>query len=558
MESSRTSGQSPATARSFFPALRNLAVISFVLLAGATALRQPPWIAALGGVAPLIWYHLAYLAPRARTGLSQAAIDSVYYFGFLVTIAALGVSALSLALGHGKESMDTIAYQFGLGLLATGYAVFARMHLTSISTWLDEQSPEVVLDRYLSRTQELVTNVEMASVQFATLSSNLMSKTEEVTRRSSDAAEKSMLEMARLFDEQLRSTLASGNHGLSELRSLISETSFREEREALARSIKVTLDSVLHLNKALLELTNQFVESARSTDNARGRSDALSQSIEQLSNRIDMVAGDNGTLVRTVDTFDSVQARAVKATTALDGVVEELIEVGGSLGGVGTTFKSLKALTSKAQGQLDALVSSSELLDKATERIANSAQKTDALASGVDRVVAGLPQLGEGVDALRARMEELSVTTGAVEQQMQTVPRPTEAAVDVVNELRDAVQKLQTVLASAGTEAKGLAGITASTVQGLENAERLANTVGNLKEGTSTVNELLNSIVESANRATTSLSTSTQQMERTVAAASRALEHDVETSSRAATLFTQSLTDVAQGIINETRKVQPV
>lgn len=556
MESTITSGQAPAAARPFFPALRNLAFISFALLIGATALRQPPWVATLGGVAPLIWYHLGYLTPRARTGLSQAAIDSVYYFGFLVTIAALGVSALSLALGQGKESMDTIAYQFGLGLLATGYAVFARMHLTSISTWVDEQSPEAVLDRYLRRTQELVTNVEMASVQFATLSSNLMAKTEEVTKHAAETTEKSMLEVARLFDEQLRATLASGNHGLSELRALISETSFREEREALARSVKVTLDCVLHLNKALLELTNRSVESARSTDTARVQSDALAKSIEQLSGRIEMVAGEDGTLVRTVETFDSVQARAAKATEALDGVVEELAEVGGSLGGVGTTFKNLKTLTSKAQAQLEALVSSSAHLDEATEHIARSAQKTHALANGVDRVVAGLPQLDEGVQALSARLEELRLTTGAVEQQLQTVPRPTEAAVMVVHDLREAVQQLQAVLASASTEAKGLAGITATTVQGLENAGRLASTVGSLQAGTSAVNDLLSSVVETASRATSSLATTAQQLERTVSAASGALERDVQTSSRAASLFTQRLADVAQGIIDETRKVR--
>src|SRR4051812_18321375 len=140
MESTTMAAGASAVTRPFFPALRNLALLSFAFLIGATVLRQPPWIATLGGVAPLVWYHVGYLSPRARAGLSQSAIDSVYYFGFLITIAALGVSAVSLAASGGKASMDAVAYQFGLGLFATGYAVFARMHLTSISTWLDEQS----------------------------------------------------------------------------------------------------------------------------------------------------------------------------------------------------------------------------------------------------------------------------------------------------------------------------------------------------------------------------------------------------------------------------------
>src|SRR5437762_2216975 len=52
-------------------------------------LKQPPWLAITFAIAPLAYYHLFYLARRARKGLSAAAIDSVYYFGFLVTVAAL-------------------------------------------------------------------------------------------------------------------------------------------------------------------------------------------------------------------------------------------------------------------------------------------------------------------------------------------------------------------------------------------------------------------------------------------------------------------------------------
>jgi hypothetical protein len=141
----------------------------------ASVMRLPPWVAMLGGSAPLLYYHLAYLTPRAKKGLAQAAIDSVYYFGFLVTVAALAVSAVSLAVTDGKAPLTEIAFQFGLGLLATGYSVFARLHLTSISTWVEEASPEAVLDRYVVRSRELVTNVELASEQFVSLANNLMS-----------------------------------------------------------------------------------------------------------------------------------------------------------------------------------------------------------------------------------------------------------------------------------------------------------------------------------------------------------------------------------------------
>src|SRR6185369_2077168 len=132
----------PQVAGNFFSTLFICASTSFGLLVAATYLQLPPWAGMLGGGLPLAYYHLGYLLPRARKGLSHAAIDSVYYFGFLVTIAALGVSAVSLAVTGGKAPLNNIAFQFGLGLLATGYAVLARMHLTSITTYVDEGSPE--------------------------------------------------------------------------------------------------------------------------------------------------------------------------------------------------------------------------------------------------------------------------------------------------------------------------------------------------------------------------------------------------------------------------------
>ena len=529
-------------------------VISLTLLVSATYFNLPAWVATLGGMTPLIWYHLGVLGPRARLGLSQAAIDSVYYFGFLVTIAALGVSAMSLALRPGADSIGTIGYQFGLGLFATGYAVFARMHLTSISTWMDEQSPEVLLDRYLKRTQELVTNVELASVQFETLATNLMVRTERVTANAVETTEKSLLELARHFDEQLRQTLASGNEGLAQLRTLISETSFREERLALAQSIKVTLDYVTQLNKALQDLTARSAESAQSTLVSQQRTTELATSVAKFASAIEAIAGAGGTLMRTASTFEATQNKATDATEALDAVVRELVEIGGSLGAGDSVLKNLKALSTRASTHLEALATSTEHLARATEHVGLSAQKTDALAAGVERVTFALPQLDEKVVALGEHLDGLREAAAGAQEQLKSLPPATEAAVALTNTLASAVEQLHALLAKAGGQAQLLVGSTESTMQALEQAKLLAGGVGNLQDTTKAVNDLLAALVANAEMATVSLSTSAQEMQRTVSTASAALQSDVQTSAKAATLFTTSLAQVAQGIIDETKR----
>lgn len=543
-----------AAQRNFFPALRNAAVASCGLLGAATfLLHLAPWIASVAALLPLLWYHRLYLAPRAKVGLSQAAIDSVYYLGFLVTIAALGVSAISLALAGANESTESIAFQFGLGLLATGYAVYARMHLTSVSTWVDEQGPEAVLDRYLKRTQELVTNVEMASVQFSSLSSNLMAQSEAVSRHAAETTEKTMLAMAKAFDEQMRSTLSSGTQGLSELRALVSETSFVEEREALAKSMKFTLETMLALNKSLQEFGARAAENARATQASSAATDTLAGGLSRLSTQIEGVAGDDGTIVRTARNFAEVQSSATLATASLRGVVQEFDQIGGAIGGVGTTFKNLKTLTSKAQSQLEALVETSQQLDAATALLGRSAERTGALAKSIDEVSTVIPQMGGEVVQLSQQLSELRQTTSAVEQSLHALPRPADAAIVLTGNLREAFGEMRTVIAGTSDQVRAL---TETVIRQVDHSNQLTSEVTKMSSSASTVRDMLSGIAESAAKANDALGKSTSTMQKSIEAATGALERDVQTSSRAASLFSEKLAQVADHIIDETRKAR--
>jgi hypothetical protein len=224
--------------RSYFQRMFVCVLISILLLAGSTVFKLGPMAAMVAGLAPLVYYHLFYLRPQAKSGLSQTAIDSVYYFGFLVTVTALGISAIAIANSGSSDNLSTVIYQFGVGLFATGYAVVARMHLTSISTLVDEASPEAIMDRYVKRSIELVTNVEMASEQLSQFSASIMKKTAEVTETARITVEKTMVDAGKAFEAEIRSTLETARDSLTTIRGLVNDTSFIAEREELARSMK--------------------------------------------------------------------------------------------------------------------------------------------------------------------------------------------------------------------------------------------------------------------------------------------------------------------------------
>lgn len=537
---------------SFFARLRTCVVSSFVLLIVATALKLPPWAAMVGGGMPLIYYHVFYLKPRAKKGLSQTAIDSVYYFGFLVTIAALGVSAVSLAVSGGKVPLDNIAFQFGLGLLATGYAVLARMHLTSISTWVDEATPEAVLDRYIQRSRELVTNVEMASTQFVELSNNLMTKSQEVAETARLTTEKSMLAVARQFDEELRGTLASARAGLTEIRGLVNEVSFVQEREALVRSIKMTLEAVTGVNKALGEFAQRSGEGARSSQAVASTSSALNDTLTTFHASLSKIAAEDGPLLGSAKSLGEAQAAVTEGTQSMGRIVDELGQMAGTVSGIGLTYKNIKALTLKANEQMEALANSAERLDDATQHITRSADSTKALAQGIEAASAALPALGNQAKALDKRFAELVATVAAVEQELGGLPRPVDEVLTLSADLTTALKAVAEVLATVKEESKALAGSSLEQARAIEIARKAAGDVDSLQATTSRVRELLDGLGTTVDRLSTSVGASTTNLKTALDTATDSLDGDVRRSAETARMFTERLAGVAQIIIDKT------
>jgi methyl-accepting chemotaxis protein len=536
----------------YFSALKICIATSMALLIVATLLRLPPWTAAAGGILPLIYYHVFYLTPRARHGLSQVAIDSVYYYGFLVTVAALGMSAVTLAVSQGKVPLNDIAYQFGLGLLATGYAVFARMHLTSISLLVDDASPEAVLDQYVVRCRELVTNVEMASTRFMDLSNSMMAKSEEVAETARRSTERSMLDLARVFDEQLRATLASGRAGLTEIRGLVSEVAFVEEREALVRSVKETLEVVTALNVAIGEFEKRSVAGARGAEAVAQTSNQLNDTLLAFDGNLARIGGKDGALATSTQAFAEAQAVVTEGAAKMAGAVGELADVTTTVSGMGVTFKNLKSLTLRANEQMQALADNSERLDDATHHLARAAEASTLLADGLERTSEALPSLRERVGGLDAGLESLGARAGTVAQRLEALSDPVNSAVAVSTDLRQALQAVNEILANAGSQAQALAGHTASNVESLQQAHQLSAGVETLKATVETVERLLNGLAQRCGQVGTSLDSSTASLKAAVNAGATSLEADVKRSAETARLFTERLTEVAQILIDRT------
>nr|WP_217346333.1 hypothetical protein [Noviherbaspirillum sp. L7-7A]MBV0880740.1 hypothetical protein [Noviherbaspirillum sp. L7-7A] len=558
--------------RNYFRVMSVCVSVSFILLVGATVFKLSPFATMAGGVVPLVYYHIFYLRPQAKTGLSQTAIDSVYYFGFLVTVAALGISAIVIANNEGAENLKTVVYQFGVGLFATGYAVVARMHLSSISTMVDEASPEAILDRYVKRSIELVNNVEMASEQLTAFSTNLMKKTAEVTEVAHTTLEKAMLDAASEFKQEMKATLETARDSLTTIRGLVSDTSFIAEREELTRSLKSTVEAATSLNKALAELALKSREGAQATQQTILTSAGLDENLRKLSSQIDMLGGNDGIFSKSSESVRLASDAFAECNQKMATAVLGLTDVAKVVTDTGPTFKNMRTLTQKAAEQLEGLASASSKLDVAVTNISDAATASDSLAIGMHKMAASLSPLTTNTQSLTTSLVPLTTNANALaisfqsasvgadrlQQELTTLPKQVTALKDIGEEVADSLDQICEIIEEAVAHSKQLSANTSESAKTIDAAGKFVSSADSLEKSISSLRQLFNGLSDSVVTTQTLLSDSSNGIKTSITRSTEALEADVARSSKAVSLLTDKLVQVAQNIIDRTKHPESV
>jgi ABC-type transporter Mla subunit MlaD len=560
----------------YFKVLFSCIVAALLLLVGThIALARgasdiPPWVSVIAGVTPLVFYHLGYLGPRAKKGLSQTAIDSVYYFGFLITVAARGISAVAIAQSSGAIDNKPIVYQFGVGLFATGYAVIARMHLSSISKMLDEASPEAIIDKYIQRSRALVDNVEMAVVSISqvadkssdlvtnidALSASVLKKTEDAAQRAQVLATKSIMSAAKVFEEEMRSTMASSKQALQELRSLMSDASFIEERKQLLASLHATVETTSKLNQSLSEFNRATLASANAADATSSAQRRFGETLNELGGSVDALVGSDGGLQHASRQIVAASAGVAAGTVQLSESVALMSSVTQQLSEQAGSQLKLNKLLKKAESQLSSLA-------EVTERFGNILEQTQAATEASGRTVGELNKVAAALPLLSVRVGELSeslaatsnssngliVTTSRLPEELSLTRGQLETTVSLVKQL-----------ATSSAEAAGVGGLIQSDLKNIlaqtEAARRMLESSEKLSLTLQSIESFIASLPGSIKGIEHSLAESAGVIKASVETSAKLLEADAHRSAAAATLLTTSLVDVAQTIVNRTREHQ--
>jgi chromosome segregation ATPase len=544
----------------YFPKMFGLMIASVAILVVTTyVVHIHPIASGLLAVLPLAYYHLKYLLPKAKSeeGLAQVAIDSVYYFGFLITVAALSLSALAVGFSGAAASVGTILLQFGTGLLATAYAVVARMHLQSEAVYMSDMSMEAVMDKYVTKSMSLVTNIEAASNQLAIFSQEIVAKTIDASEKVREVAEEKMLDAAEAFSGEISAALEGAKSGVHDLRVLLNNTAFVGERQQYVQSVKETVAVTVDLNKALIDLLAKIKEETSSMQSAVAASTNLGTCLNQFSLELKELAGPKGDLVQSGKSLSRANEVIASVQTTMSTTAASLRDFAATVKDTGPAFKSMHTLTKRTTEQLDALATASGRLGDAVDNVADAAEVSDDFANNLKKLAGIIPTLSASAETLSANIARAGNISQGFDAELAKLPRQIDVIESFGTRVMEAMQRISAETEQALSHSSQLAAYGEGAAKTIDGAHQLLRSADALQATVSSLQRLFAGLGQSVSSMQESLLATSDGMKLKLADSSKFLDDDIRRSSAAAADLTERLNEAMRSIAGYTNEVKP-
>ena len=383
-----------------------VAVVASCAITLLCLLPGVPALVAFLAIAPLVAYH-GYLSRRRGPGPfgagqpSDAEIDSVYYVGFLVTVMELAASALILYRDAG--AVDQVLLRFAIGLMATAYAVVARLHLQS-GLPASADDAERVWFEYTNRSRELLTDLELAVIR--------------------------MQEFRGLVERELTG-------GMQEIGDCLRDTA-----AGSARAFKEELGRAADGARLVLEATHALLIG----DEAMKARDGLRQ---QLASAASAGADMSKCFERLVEQGEAISSAFEKASDASSPLADELTTLGSAFNGLATKADGLPDAMAKIGSAAQATADAAEAAKKAAEWIA-------PLGSAAAMAAPAVAALGEAVAATKNDVDGLGAPLSALVASVDTASARVEAAADALGRIDSGVERMPERVLQLSAELDGL------------------------------------------------------------------------------------------------------
>lgn len=494
------------------------------------------------GLLPLVYYHFFVLKPLVLKGAGSAAVDSVYYFGFLVTLGSLAFGALGTSMSVGGNiDVERAVGQFALGLVATAYAIVARLHLLSIGGDSPESSPEETLDTVVSRSQLLLHHLETATGALRILSETTVEETSKIVKASQFALTGELRTITETFSEEMKSIFEDAKRGASETRSAVEEVRAITQRDSLTVGIERAKKHVDEFAVSMLQLHQNTSKGADATQGLTIAADDLAAKLRESTNGLVLLGANDGPLHEAGQRI-SVSARQIAdGADAISSSMKSIGEVSESSSGVGKTLKTLKTIVSKADSSLERLAETMSKLDESCLVVQSLADSAGGLATGFTASATTLPQMTVAVASASSTLAQLEARSADASRALQQMVDLAGVGAGALDGLGVSAKSTTSDLAKYSSQLQNGGSAIDSAVGSMSEIGKIDAAVGQLAASLETLIGRLGVVESNLAKVSTSLDVGLLKAEQS-------LERNVVRAGEAATLFTERLTVVAKKV----------
>jgi methyl-accepting chemotaxis protein len=317
-------------------------------------------------------------------------------------------------------------------LLATGYAVVARLHLQSVSPTETPAGPEQVLEQYLERSGVLLDNVELTIVRFGSLAETVMTETRRVIDKSRGEFAEVLGEVIRTLDQQLRVTFESVAESVAGIRTLINDPSFIAEQKSFARTIRSSAAVSDKLKVSLDTLNGSVATGTDSFGRAHSAMEALGESADRLNSGLALLASDSGPLVKIAEGMQAASEGSERAASQALEAANGIVQLSGRLTSSQDLLHAFGQSANTAGDQLDRLATACSGLDTSMAHLADAMKASQDFAAVLANLGQGLPELVPNVHLLGEEFGSLTVTLGTTAASLESDVRRSTDAVELL------------------------------------------------------------------------------------------------------------------------------
>jgi len=414
--------------------------------------------AAAGLIPMVIWTTLIWFSPEK----TQNQIDTVYFFGFIITLTTLGCGATFATFGAGdaidqKDQLASISFQFALGLLATGLGLIARVILTNAR--LTVSSPDDAIEQYLEKIGRVLGRLEDTVGLFDRLRVDVISKAKEGAAAISREAINHLASELKGPVENLRSSLAGITTELSNLQSSEALRTVNTQLRKTAKSLEEIVEVLPPFNENMKSAAETLDRSAKSNEKFAGALQNSTVSMTQfasasgtLGQQVQALSADMGVIGSTtkklVAELESINAADISAM--LNELAKSLTTL---VAGVATTNAGFASMSSKLQEAASLISESAAAATVSISTITKShAELAEAIALDVKNLSAGMGSLTGYVQGLRDKIGQFIDQSEGLDVRK------------VITAITESIEAMNPLTASARASMESIQGLTASIV----------------------------------------------------------------------------------------------